>query len=1179
MTVKLKDYTSFKIVEEWEHQLPIVLTGHRMEGCFPADERADRFWAQVASIHHNGGFSFVLEIRMLPTEEIAHEVEFNIGHPQGIQSTNPPPGSPPQPGFQPSSQQAGNSGPPGPGSPGAGSPPGSNNGGPPPPGSGNGGPPLPGPGNGGPPAPGPGNGGPPPPGPGNGGPPPGNSGGNNNPPSGNNGDSGGASSPPPNQSQGPNPTTFPHANIPTIAPSPDDATLDGDFDIRLDEHIGYFSPPFERSFYDQVFPGMEISDEEIQNNNSPTRRDLSRRGFFSKAFSFVAKAVTTAVAVVKAIPAVVQAVAQVVTKVVAVVVNTVAAVLPSFNLTPINTDWSFTLPPAGFLPNEESVFGEGFKMFSYKRTGTFEVKGQEVDKEAGVTAYCIGCQISGKLHVLGTLRYTFPTFITAATLQISGPMNLYAEVGLLLYAKLEKEFEKNILTIPISAIAINIPDVLDFGPQVILTASASLKFEADGFLGVGLNATWSPNFSITFNFISPLASTSSNLAPSVVPVFHIGAAISITAEIKAKAGVQLALNLFNGKINLAAGVYYEDGYTAQLIDGFVTGDDPQVANGCNGLSVCLQRDKKAYLSAAQLSYSLYETSTIVKSWCETGVPTSQTSDEIVALPTITPDPVVGCDTGSSYTAPDQTVYRLECNSDRRGSDINNYFANPPLTLQACLDACSVWTTNNPSLPCLAVTWVPDRIPTGGQCNLKNPIPPSLDPPAGLHVDSAVVARLAATCPDDNNGYYTSSQDGVSYLVECDLDYPGNDIQNPTLHVATLRQCIDMCSNYNLNRNGAIACAGVSYIYTSSDNSLACFLKSYLGGAPVHQTVYGVHSGLVRSLPAARRHRGRAGRGFRRDTQYLTDSDGMTTATITDPPTTTTTTDTNTSSTSLYTMVVPTDDSKTPPGFMFDTSSLNDTQNQENISDQNDEPFTNTTSSTPIDASESNSTNSTPANDYNGTIAQVWTIDKKSFLFNSMNGNLFVADIANSPANAGGGVDTSSMFRATDAPNGMYADYGGRIFHVYEDELDAYNVSRIRLADETTVPLTSIFVTLAPAYTVTGEGGSPNLIAMSTNGGVYYLAACIYHANDAVAKLFVIRFLDSGLATLANSQLEGTITGGPVDHCVLVGLQIVDDADKNEEISPSATTAVPTTTTTDDGATTTADTATSSDLFR
>ncbi|KAJ7691286.1 hypothetical protein B0H17DRAFT_564985 [Mycena rosella] len=1133
---------------------------------------------------------------MLPTEEIAHEVEFNIGHPQGIHS-NPPPGTPPpaQPGPQGSSQQAGSPGP-GPGSPGPGPPPASNNGGPPPPGQGSGN-------NGGPPG-GNGNNGGPPPGGSNNNPGGGSSGGNNNNPGPGSG-GGGASSPssPPSESQGPDSTTFPPANVPTTAPSPNDATLDGDFDTRLDQQIGYFSPPFDRAFYNQVFPGMEISDQEIQDNNSPSRRDLARRGFFSKVVSVVKKAVTVAVAVVKAIPAVVQTVAAVVTslcaqllvifpsnldeEVVAVVLNTVAAVLPSFNLTPVNTDWSFTLPPAGFLPTEENVFGQGFKMFSYKKSGTYTIKGKEVEKEAGVTAYCIGCQISGKLHILGTLRYTFPTFITAATIQISGPMNLYAEVGLLLYTTLEKGFEKNILTIPISALAIDIPDIIKFGPEITLTMSASLKFEADGFLGVGLNATWSPGFSITLNFLNPLASTYANLAPSIVPVFQIGAAISITAEVKAEAGLELALNLFNGKVNLAAGVYYENGYTAQLIDGFMSGDDPQIGNGCNGLSVCLQQDKKAYLSAVQLSYSLYETSTIVKSWCETGVPTSQTTDDSIVpittptIPILTANPVPTfttlCDSGaSSYTASDQSIYRLECNSDRGGNDLTSSFSNPPTTFQACMDACSAWTFNNPFTPCLAVAWVPSRIPYG--CYLKNPLPNSNPSPPGLAVDSAVVTRFAATCPDDNNGYYTSYTDGASYLIACDQDYPGNDIPpSPTLHVATLRLCIDMCSSYNLNNPGvALPCMGVSYVYADSGNSLACFLKNNMGGAHYQQSAYSVHSALLKPLPATRRRRGRLGaaRGFnRRDTQYLTDADGMTTATyltdadgmttgtITDPPTTAT--DTTPSST-LYSLVVPTDDSKSPPGFSFDSSGLNDTQGQEDISAMNQAPYTNTTSDTPVNASDSNTTDSTaPANDYNGTVAQVWTIDRKAYLFNSMNGNLFLADIANSPGSSGG-VDTSSMFQATDEPSGMYADYTGRVLYVYEDELNAYNVSRIRLANETTFPLTAIFVTIAPADTVTGDGGSPNLIAMSTVGGVYYLAACLFHANDAVAKLFVMRSMD-GVATLANPGLQGTVTGGSVDHCVLVGLQIVADEDKSEEISPSASTGDPTATptTTDD----------------
>ncbi|KAJ7079084.1 hypothetical protein B0H15DRAFT_520736 [Mycena belliarum] len=395
---------------------------------------------------------------------------------------------------------------------------------------------------------------------------------------------------------------------------------------------------------------------------------------------------------------------------------------------------------------------------------------------------------------------------------------------------------------------------------------------------------------------------------------------------------------------------------------------------------------------------------------------------------------------------------MECNSDRLGADINtiNFGSSTPHTLQDCLNACSVWTTNNPRTPCLAVAWVPNI----QQCNLKNPIPASRAPPPGVQVDSAVVTRLAGACPEDDLGFYTSSS-GVSYQIDCDLDFPGYDIpngHNPTLNVPTLRQCIEMCSNYNLNPDSTYPCGGVSYIYRSNDNSLACFLKFFFGGSQVRQTAYGVHSGVVKALPAAIRRR----RGVVRESRWnqvtgraeIIDLNDL----LTDSPTTTTT---ETTTSSLYSLVVPTDDSKSPPGFNFDTSGLNDTQGQEDISDENDVPPTNTTSA-PIDASSSNVTDTTPTNDYNGTLAQVWTIDKKSFLFNTKNGNLFLTDIANSPGNAGGGVDTSSMFQTNDAPTGMYADYSGRIFHVYEDELAAYNVSRIRLAEEEKVPLTSTF---------------------------------------------------------------------------------------------------------------------------
>ncbi|KAJ7495999.1 hypothetical protein B0H11DRAFT_880142 [Mycena galericulata] len=831
ITLTLKDYRSFRIVQAWEQDLPIFLTGYRFKGCFPADERADRFWAQalVGSMRHSGGFSFVITIRMMPTTEVAHDVEINIGHPDGI---NKAPDDSPQGSSQPAGSSSSGGPSPGPGGPppGPGGPP-LGPGGPPPgpggPPSGPGGPP---PGPGGPPpdsfSPGSNQGSPP------GGAPPGP--GNNNP--GNNNNNGGGSnvaqSPPP-QSQGPNPVVSSPANVPTVAPSPGDATLDGDFDIRLDEMIGYWLE-FERAFYNQVFPGMNVSDEEIEENDSaPSRRDLERRfSLKSLVKSVVHAAVAVVVTVAKAAVQVVQQVAAVVVQAVKVVVAVVAAVIPPITLTPINTDWSFSVPPSGFLPTQESVFGDGFLIYNKTQ------EDEETGKEIGVSAYCVGCKLSGDLHVLGTLHYTFPTFITAATLQLKGPMNLYAEVGLVLFEKLEGTFEHDIIKVPIAALSIDIPGIISFGPEIVFTMKAALSYETSGFLGLGLNATWSDAFSITLNFLNPLASTSSNLAPSVVPIFQIGASISVTIEITAEAGLELGLDLFDGKIKLDAGIYYEDGYKAQLIDGFEFGSNPQLANGCNGLSICLERDKQAYLSAPAVSYAFYQTSSIIKSWCETDAPTSTANQApsltapSIAPPVVTQGPLPMCNfngtTASTYTAPDQSVYQIQCNSDRFGSDISN--GNAPLTFQTCMDACSLWTSNNPNLPCLAIAWVPARIPEGTQCNLKNPLPPSSAAPSGLEVDSAVVSLLAASCPADNGGFYTSYVDSVSYQIVCDMDYPGYDIRAPATGVVNLRSCIDQCSSYNQNPSGA-PCVGVSYVYTGAGNQLYCYLKSNVPGPP------------------------------------------------------------------------------------------------------------------------------------------------------------------------------------------------------------------------------------------------------------------------------------------------------------------------------------------------------------
>jgi len=56
----------------------------------------------------------------------------------------------------------------------------------------------------------------------------------------------------------------------------------------------------------------------------------------------------------------------------------------------------------------------------------------------------------------------------------------------------------------------------------------------------------------------------------------------------------------------------------------------------------------------------------------------------------------------------------------------------------------------------------------------------------------------------------------------------------------------------------------------------------------------------------------------------------------------------------------------------------------------------------------------------------------------------------------GGLDTSTFFQS-DLSGMVTGDYNGRLFHMYQGEMDTYNVSRIRLHDEDSLPVSSVLV--------------------------------------------------------------------------------------------------------------------------
>lgn len=173
------------------------------------------------------------------------------------------------------------------------------------------------------------------------------------------------------------------------------------------------------------------------------------------------------------------------------------------------------------------------------------------------------------------------------------------------------------------------------------------------------------------------------------------------------------------------------------------------------------------------------------------------------------------------------------------------------------------------------------------------------------------------------------------------------------------------------------------------------------------------------------------------------------------------------------------------------------------------------------ASTDNSTSySPPVPDASGMIYQNLPLnDNSAQLSAADDGNIYFEYVNPS--------SESGMFAANQGVFG--GDFMGRFFHVYTSELNSLNVSRIRLSDETTFPKSGLLVGLVGVST----GGSNLMMAMDTNGGIYYLATC--NLQNQSTKLFVVKDPDQGLTVLSTPIASWTVTGGVASNCALVGI--------------------------------------------
>jgi hypothetical protein len=162
---------------------------------------------------------------------------------------------------------------------------------------------------------------------------------------------------------------------------------------------------------------------------------------------------------------------------------------------------------------------------------------------------------------------------------------------------------------------------------------------------------------------------------------------------------------------------------------------------------------------------------------------------------------------------------------------------------------------------------------------------------------------------------------------------------------------------------------------------------------------------------------------------------------------------------------------------------------------------------------------TTISDVNGTIA----------LYPHINGNLFAATLDEDTDFSS--LYNSSTFAADYVNNFVYGDSNGRLLYYYPPEMSATGVSRIRLGEWGSIPLTAQLLMLTPF--TSPDVDTSMLVAIDTSNNSFWMVVCAL--DQQLNKIFIVQDEDAGVTTLMDPNLKFTITGGNVTGCAPLAL--------------------------------------------
>jgi hypothetical protein len=183
---------------------------------------------------------------------------------------------------------------------------------------------------------------------------------------------------------------------------------------------------------------------------------------------------------------------------------------------------------------------------------------------------------------------------------------------------------------------------------------------------------------------------------------------------------------------------------------------------------------------------------------------------LAALPIACP-----ADNNKEYTANDGTKYTVECSTEYENADIPGK-AGKKDSLELCIEYCQ-------SLDgCVAVSW--DRLPK--QCKPKSSLGTknTNKPNSWSARQTSYVPPNKLTCDnnEDDGTTYTNPATGEEYIIECNVEYSGNDMFMKARNKDSFEECVAYC-------DATTGCIDVTY------QGKTCTPKDLLGSRQTNKS--------------------------------------------------------------------------------------------------------------------------------------------------------------------------------------------------------------------------------------------------------------------------------------------------------------------------------------------------------